>query len=194
MTTPFSDPPPVAAWQHRGAQDGFEVVFIAAADGYRVEGHSTGVEEGVVWAIEYAIELNPNWVTQSALVKGHSAAGRHEVSLEADGNGGWTVDGGPAPELDGCPDVDLEASSFTNAFPVHRLALEVGDGADAPAAYVRAPDLRIERLEQRYERLPDDGDRRRYHYASPADDFEAEIVYDAAGLAIDYPGIAVRAV
>ena len=30
--------------------------------------------------------------------------------------------------LDGCLDVDLESSSLTNAFPVHRLGLEIGRG------------------------------------------------------------------
>ena len=51
----------------------------------------------------------------------------------------------------------------------------------------------MERLEQRYLRLDDDGDHRRYHYTSPAFDFECELVYDASGLVLDYPGIAVRA-
>jgi uncharacterized protein len=35
-------------------------------------------------------------------------------------------------------------------FPARRLELAVGRHADAPAAYVRAEDLRVERLEQRY--------------------------------------------
>ena len=112
--------------------------------------------------------------------------------LEADGAGGWTVNGAPAPELAGCLDVDLEASSFTNAVPVHRLGLEVGQEAAAPAAYVRALDLSVERLEQRYVRRPDDGNCRRYDYTSPPFNFEAELVYDKSGLVIDYPGIAVR--
>jgi hypothetical protein len=113
--------------------------------------------------------------------------------LEADGAGRWTVSGARAPGVDGCLDVDLEASSLTNAFPVHRLGLEVGQQADAPAAYVRALDLNVERLEQRYTRKPDDGKHQRYDYISPAFRFEAELVYDETGLVIDYPGIAVRA-
>jgi hypothetical protein len=38
------------------------------------------------------------------------------VTLRADGDGSWVVDGRPAPQLDGCLDVDLESSSMTNAF------------------------------------------------------------------------------
>ena len=51
----------------------------------------------------------------------------------------------------------------------------------------------MERLEQRYVRLDDDGRRQRYHYMSPAFDFECELVYDEFGLVLEYPGIAVRA-
>jgi hypothetical protein len=90
-------------------------------------------------------------------------------------------------------DVDLEASAFTNALPVNRLGLDVGQHADAPAAYVRAHDLRVERLEQHYTRLTGDGTRSRYDYRAPRFDFTAVLVYDEFGLVLDYPGIAVRA-
>jgi uncharacterized protein len=190
----FAPPPPVAAWRHRDAREGFEAVFIeVSGGGVLVEGYATAVEEGEVWAIEYRIAADEHWKARSARVRGRGAAGANELVLESDGAGGWTANGAPAPGLDGCPDVDLEASAFTNAFPVHRLALAVGGEADAPAAYVRALDLSVERLEQRYVRLPDDGARQRFHYTSPAFDFEAELTYDASGLVLDYPGIAVRA-
>ena len=71
-------------------------------------------------------------------------------------------------------------------------ALAVGEKADAPAAYVRASDLRVERLEQSYVRLPDDGERSRYDYAAPRFGSQHELVYDECGLVLDYPGLAVR--
>lgn len=98
----------------------------------------------------------------------------------------------PAPQLDGCLDVDLESSSCTNAFPVHRLGLRVGQGSEAPAAWVRALDLSVERLEQRYVRLDDDGPRTRYDYTAPDLGFTSRLVYDESGLVLEYPGIAVR--
>src|SRR5215217_9059098 len=96
-------------------------------------------------------------MTRSAHVVGCSSSGRRERTLRSDGSGGWLVDGNPAPELRGCVDVDVEASAFTNALPVHRLRLNVGQAAEAPAVYVRALDLTIERLEQRYARVADQG-------------------------------------
>jgi hypothetical protein len=186
----FSAPPRQAAWEHRGARRGFEVVFVAAdGGGWLLEGHTTAVEDGEAWAVRYALAVDSGWVTRSARVSGRA----REVALEADGAGGWLVDGERAPELDGCLDVDLESSALTNALPVHRLRLAVGQAADAPAAYVRALDLGIERLEQRYERLPDDGGRQCFHYAAPRFAFECRLRYDEFGLVLEYPGLAVRA-
>jgi hypothetical protein len=182
------------AWQHVGARNGFEVAFLnRAGDEHRVEGDTTAVEGGAAWAVHYRISLDSGWRTRHAHVVGRSEGGRRELTLQCDGNGRWQVDGAHAPHLDGCLDVDLESSALTNAFPAHRLGLQVGEQAEAPAAYVRALDLGVERLEQRYARLADDGHRRRYHYAAPRFDFECELVYDESGLVLDYPGIATRA-
>jgi uncharacterized protein len=187
------DVPASAAWRHLGARVGFEVVFLRReADGYRLEGHSTAVEDAVAWSVRYVITVDPGWRTTSAHVVELSERGTGEVRLEADGSGGWRVDGEAAPQVDGCPDIDLEASALTNAFPVNRLGLEVGQRAAAPAAYVRAPGLNVERLDQSYARLPDKGLRARYDYESPSVDFRAELVYDTFGLVLDYPGIALR--
>jgi hypothetical protein len=185
--------PPTAAWRHVDVRDGFEVMFCGRENGgYRLHGHSAAVEDGEAWGISYSVLLDPDWATRSAHVVGRSASGSREVRLEGDGSGGWRVDGAPVPEIDGCLDVDLEASAFTNAFPVHRLGLEVGQRAEAPAAYVRALDLGVERLEQTYARLADDGSRARYDYAAPDLEFTCVITYDRHGLVLGYPGIAVR--
>lgn len=185
--------PPFAAWRHRDAREGFEVVFFDGHDGgVRVHGHTAAVEEGEPFAVRYAIELDERWRTRAARVSGRSLRGPRDVVLEADGDGAWRVDGRAAPRLDGCLDVDLESSAATNAFPVNRLGLEPGGAAEAPAAYVRALDLCVERLEQRYVRMDDGAGLARYAYTSPAFDFRCELVYDEVGLVLDYPGLATR--
>jgi uncharacterized protein len=190
---PFAPPPPTAAWRHHGAREGFEVVFVQpTAGGYRIDGVVSAIENGKACAVRYAIEIDPAWRTTTAWTAGRAEAGPTDRTLATAGDGTWRVDGVPAPHLDGCFDVDLEASAFTNAFPVHRLAIEPGDAADAPAAWVRAVGLGVERLEQRYARIDDDGPHARYDYAAPGLGFETRLVYDESGLVLNYPGIATR--
>jgi hypothetical protein len=185
--------PETAAWRLVDAHEGFEVLFPRReGDGYRFDGHSVGVEDGELWSVRYALELDPAWRARSAHVVGRSRSGAHETRLERDERGAWRVDAVPTPELDGCSDIDFEGSAFTNALPVHRLELGVGQSAEAPAAYVRALDLSVDRLEQRYARLEDEGGGPRYDYESPAFDFRCVLAYDEHGLVLDYPGIAVR--
>jgi uncharacterized protein len=185
--------PVSAAWRHVESRAGFEVVFPSRDQvSLRFEGHSTAVEAGQAWGVRYSILLDPDWRTRRAHVVSRSAMGTRELELERDGAGGWLANGAPVPHIDACLDVDLEASAFTNAFPVRRLELTTGQSAQAPAAYVRAPDLRVERLEQSYRRIEDDGAQRRFEYVSPQFEFEAVLVYDRYGFVVDYPGIAVR--
>ena len=190
----FAALPRHAAWRHRGARAGFEVVFFDDRDaGCLIHGCTAAIEDGTPWTVGYAIELDGAGATRSARISGRSAAGPRSALLEGDGAGRWVVNGQPAPWLDGCLDVDLESSAMTNALPVRRLALAVAARASAPAAYVRAADLAVDRLEQTYVRAPGQGAGECYDYAAPAFDFETRLTYDRSGLVLDYPGIAIRA-
>jgi hypothetical protein len=190
----FAPVPATAAWRHRGARSGFEVAYFAArGDGCGIEGWTTAIEDGATWAVEYAIEVDAAWATRSARIRGRSAGGSCATMLEADRPGHWLAGGKPARHLDGCLDVDLEASAMTNALPVRRMGLPVAAAAAAPAAYIRAVGLAVERLEQTYLRTTDQATCQRYDYTAPAFDFSCRLVYDQAGLVLGYPGIAVRA-
>lgn len=188
----MSDPstfPAMAAWRLLGAHEGFETLFPRSIDsGHLLEGYSAGVEDGRAWGLSYTILTDERWTTRSAIIVGNDG----RIGLTHDGAGTWWVDEKRAPELDGCLDVDFEGSACTNALPIRRLGLAPEEAAQAPAAYVRTVDRRVERLEQSYRRLADDGDHARYAYASPAFSYDAILVYDASGLIVDYPDIAVR--
>lgn len=178
------DLPPFAAWQFVDAVTGFEVVY---AEPRLLRGHTSAVEDGRAYAVHYEIRLDEHWRTREVRVGNDTEAGPRSTLLLSDGAGTWTVDGEPAPHLDGLVDVDLEASACTNTLPVHRMALSVGEDVTASAAYVQALDLRVRRLDQTYRRL----DEHRFDYRSEGG-FAATLVYDDAGLVLDYPGIATR--
>jgi hypothetical protein len=191
---PFLPPPTSAAWSHQAARSGFEVVYLEPLDsGHLLTGVTAAVEGRQPWIVDYEILVDADWRTRSARVNGRSNTGPRTRMLESDGQGRWHIDGEAAPHLDGCLDVDLESSALTNALPVHRLALSIGAAAQAPAVYVRALGLGVERLEQRYTRTSDQDGHQSYDYAAPVFDFSCQLVYDETGLVLAYPGIAIRA-
>jgi hypothetical protein len=60
--TRASSLPRFACWRHRGAREGFEVVFFEVRDlGLHIEGHTTAVEDGKPFAVRYAFELDDRW-------------------------------------------------------------------------------------------------------------------------------------
>ena len=52
----------MAAWRHRDARVGFEVLFLRhERDRYYLEGHSTAVQKGQAWGIHNALILDEHW-------------------------------------------------------------------------------------------------------------------------------------
>ena len=82
---------------------------------------------------------------------------------------------------------------MTNALPVHRLGLRIGDSAPAPAVYVRVDDAAVVRLDQIYARVDDQAGHPCYAYQAPQFEFGCRLLYDESGLVLAYPGIASRA-
>jgi hypothetical protein len=191
---PFASPPSAACWHHQGLRSGFEVAFFTPEPfGLRVEGTTTGLQGDDIWMVAYQLELDSRWNTRRARITTRKASGSVKRLVESDGAGRWRIDGVDAGHLDGCVDVDLESSAMTNAVPVHRLGLAVGARATASAAYVRLGGASVERLEQLYARAEDHDGRLCYDYEAPVFDFRCQLLYDRAGLVLEYPGIAVRA-
>ena len=164
----FSHLPLHAVWRHIGGPDGYECAFFRVEDDLLVvEGQTIALDDDDVWSVGYSIGLE--------------RAGSR-----------WFVDGEHEPLLDGCDDLELEASACTNTFPVHRLALPVGEHASAAAVYVGAPELRVARLEQVYEHLDDRDGGSRYRYRAPQVSFETVVRFDASGLVDEFPMVAER--
>lgn len=102
--------------------------------------------------------------------------------------GRWSNAAGPLPELNGCLDVDISATPFTNTLPIRRLALNIGEAAGISVVYLAVPELSFRVLRQRYTRLQD----RLYLYESLSSGYRAEIEVDGSGLVVRYPKLFER--
>jgi hypothetical protein len=155
------------------------------AGGWQLDGLLVLPVEGVPALVTYRVDADSEWRTRRADVTvesgeaGDRAATRH-FTFEADGRGGWAVDGQPAGSLDGCLDVDLGFTPATNTLSIRRLQLGVGETRTLPVAWLPFPELVVQRNEQSYTRLEPD----RWLYRSG--DFSAELDVDADGYVLRY--------
>jgi len=156
---------------------------------WHIQGNVESIVEGMPVRIAYHVGCGADWSTRIFSVSVRSEAFRRRLGLVVDTDLRWSLLGEERPDLAGCTDVDLFPTPATNTVPIRRLNLEVGRSAEVLAAWVRAPNLVVAPLRQRYTRLAED----RYRYESLGSGFTAEITVDEHGLITDYPGFWARA-
>jgi hypothetical protein len=170
---------------------GLEHLHLRAADGgYVANGVVLGVSGGRPFRLHYKVKCDADWRTRKVVLEAHGLDGEKVRILRSDGRGRWKADAGEAlPQLEGCLDIDISATPFTNTLPVRRLALEPGQKADLGVAHIAAPALEIRPAEQRYTCLAADDRGGTVAYEGPINGFRADLPLDPDGLVIDYPDL-----
>ena len=164
-----------------------EARVTRTADGWHLTGKLHVEEADVTADLRYTIDCDAGWRTVSAVIEGEANGGPVRFALAADGEGHWTRDGTPLPELAGALDVDLGFTPATNTLPIRRLSLAVGETAPVRSAWLRFPELRVEPLEQTYTREAEQVFRYRAHVDD--DPFIARLDTDVFGRVIRYEGL-----
>jgi len=166
-----------SAWD--GPAEGLEHAEI------RPVGGGLLVESAVVgrgFALAYRLLLTADWTLTAADV---STMDGRRASLRATGSGAWLdADGRPLPALDGCVDIDIEATPLTNTLPIRRLPFGPGEARDLALIHVSAPSLAVSVARQRYARTG-----RGYRFESLDSDFAVDLPVDEDGFVLDYPGL-----
>jgi hypothetical protein len=185
----FLPPRPVTArWRPVGA-DGLEHLDLRVEDGTIViDSVVIGSRGGVPYGLRYRLVCDGGWITHGLDLT--TTDGR-ALRLRSDGEGEWTDgEGFPIPHLDGCIDIDLAGSPFTNTLPIRRAALVAGgEAAEFRMAYVPFDTFRPVVDGQRYRCLEQD---RLYRYEAADRSFTADLTVDGDGLVTNYPGLFVR--
>ena len=115
------------------------------------------------------------------------------VRLRADGQGHWTDESGsPLLLLEGCIDVDISVTPFTNTLPIRRLSLKPGQAADIAVVYIAVPEMDVKPVKQRYTCLQASAEGGLYRYKGLSTGFTANLPVDGDGLVLDYPELCRR--
>lgn len=149
-------------------------------------------EEGRPFRLAYALEWDAAWRLREARLAVTTGAGTRTLGLRTDGQGRWRDgDARALPHLDGCLDIDIWPTPFTNTFPIRRAPMAVGERREFVMAWVSAPALTVRPMRQGYTRLAD----RRYLYENlEGSAFRAELAVDEDGVVLDYEGVFRRLV
>jgi len=175
---------------HTEEGDGLEQCTLAGRDngallveGVVVAPGAGSMATGDLFGCSYAIDCDAQWRVRRVEVK---VAGGARLLLLADGEGRWRDAGGDAmPALDGCIDVDLTCTPFTNTLPIRRLGDALRQRHEISVAYITLPAASVAPSRQAYTALGAG----RYRFESLSNPFQADIETDDDGLVVHYPGL-----
>ena len=153
-----------------------------------------GVADSVVLAFDdqygpfrltYRLTWDESWRLREAELVVQKEHDRNSLSLRTDGRGRWRDgDDRAIDELEGCLDIDIWPTPFTNSFPIRREPMAIGERRLFRMAWVSAPDLTVRPQSQAYTRLSE----RLYLFENlDGSGFTAELAVDEEGIVLDYP-------
>lgn len=173
-----------AAWNG----DGLEHLRLrpASEGGVIADSALIAVVENTPYRVRYRARIDEEWRTRSIWVDVEDPDGsRRTVALLGDGEGNWTDTAGePRLDLEGCIDIDIQVTPFTNTLPIRRLAIAPGQEEPISVVYFSIPSLDVAPLVQRYI-----GTATGYRYESITREFVKDLEVDRDGLIVTYPDL-----
>jgi uncharacterized protein len=137
--------------------------------------------------LTYRLTWDESWRLRDAELAVATERSTRSLHLQTDGKGRWRhADGRAIDELDGCEDIDIWPTPFTNSFPIRREPMAVGERRQFRMAWIFAPALTVQPQPQAYTRLAD----RLYLFENlDGSGFRAELPVDEDGIVLDYPDL-----
>lgn len=160
----------------------------AKATGFEITSTIIGNYEGKIYKVEYHIKTNERWETMFFEINSRHSNQTQIIRYEGDGNGNWTTDGKKAEQFNGCIDIDIPLTPFTNTLPIRRLKLQHNQSQEIQVMYCDLLEQKITPVRQQYRCLS----ATEYHYENIPNDFEANIQVDESGFVVDYPSLFIR--
>jgi hypothetical protein len=147
-----------------------------------------GAYANQLYRIEYRITTNQYWETTFFEIKSQLDNAFEIINFRKEGRESWQVNGQPDGKFNGCIDIDISLTPFTNTLPIKRLHLSEKEGDQIKVLYVDVLDRKIMPVQQKYTKLSQTD----YKYENVPNDFESVISVDDLGLVVNYPGLFKR--
>ena len=175
-------------WRGKAYHSLENCILINTENGFEINSVIIGLYEQVIYKVEYFIKTNTDWKTVFFEIKSNLSGANQTFSFESDGKGNWLTNGKHAAQFNGCIDIDISITPFTNTLPINRLSLSKNEQQKINVLYIDILNYEIKPVQQYYTRLS----KYKYKYQNVPNDFEAIITVDEFGLIVNYPRLFER--
>lgn len=181
-----------ALWQHiwndQAPARGLEQLRL---DGRQADASMLAFDErGEPYRLVYRMDFDERWRPRRCHIRVEGGFGVRELHLRRNPRNEWRDGpGNRLRTLDGCQDLDLWPTPFTNSPAAWRLGLARDQREEIAVVFIEAPTLEVRVMHQAYTRL----DARHLLYQNlDGSGFHAVLRLAADGLVEDYPGLFQR--
>ena len=154
-------------------------------DGWRLDGTAIFRLDDQPARLAYRLICDSSWRTRAGTVSGWIGERDCELRITRTTEGRWTLNHDTIPDLEGCIDLDFGFTPATNLSQLRRMALQIGQAADLPVAWLDVTDGTLVSLHQRYERRTTNA----YGYEAAHFNYAALLTVRSSGFVSVYPGL-----
>ncbi|MBB6331382.1 hypothetical protein HNP24_002332 [Chryseobacterium sediminis] len=151
-------------------------------EGYTVESKILGYHEGKIYAVNYRICTDKDWIVQDFLVESEVNRVVKTFAGKRSGNQ-WEINNTVHPEFNNFKFIDISLTPFTNTLPINNLKLSENSSQKIDVIYIDVLNQHVRPVQQQYTRTAS----HKYLYENIENDFKAEISVDEMGLVTSYP-------
>ena len=163
-------------------------VLTKIKSGWNINATIVGAYDEKIYKVEYVIKANDNWETIYLNLRTQVGGNKQDLIYIGDGTGNWTCNGISKPEFEGCIDIDISLTPFTNSLPINRLQWKTNKSQQIKVLFVDVLGEAVTPVQQRYTKLSN----AEFRFENVPNDFEAVITVDDLGLVLNYPELFIR--
>ncbi|WP_373524588.1 putative glycolipid-binding domain-containing protein [Aquiflexum sp.] len=166
----------------------FEFNHVKIAESIYINSQVTGQGFDIPLNIEYELEVDHLWQVREVYIH-FKSKDNFEIRLSRKDDGKWSDSNGAIiDQLEGCTDIDITVTPFTNSLPINRLKLNEGESEEIKVVYIDLPNNKFFPVNQRYSNLGNG----LYLYENLDNGYREVILVDQDGFVKYYPDFCHR--
>ncbi|WP_306114645.1 MULTISPECIES: putative glycolipid-binding domain-containing protein [unclassified Roseovarius] len=172
-------------WRALGNEGDDKCRLARTDDGWMLIGHARFRDEDGFAALDYVVRCDAQWDTLIADVAGDHEGRTIKIHIVRQGDV-WLCNDVPQPEVSGARDIDLSFTPATNLMPLWKLSSLDAQEIAVCAAWLRYPEVTLQRLDQSYQRTRFSS---RFRYSATQTGYKADLSVHNSGFVTLYPGL-----